>query len=600
MSNLNISSYIGKNEGDTLSATQWNSVFTDIQTKVNEIITKTSNSCFYVNGVVTSPTNGIITLTAGSSYELEGTLFGEVIIDATTAQPTSNTLIHLNGIHIVTDTASGIKYSTPEVNTGYKDLVVTLNRDTANSIICNTVTAIADGQEACLYSMNNLVVQGVGYLTCINKGGHGIKGTETRITGPHIYVEASHDGIHGSSKLDLDCGVFFINKANDAFGTGTTGIINIFGGTYYAYNITENVFDGKISCNIFNKNHKISGTDVVSANQYTNKVLVYSTPVSYYGETSAGTITQYTTITKNDDGTWTGTGTAVTKDANGIYQVTAQYLEIKGNIAGPITISSTITDVDVRLDKAYITNTTLNQPTIYYAGSSGRLKLHAAQDTVNMIVNTVAGDITLYDLDAVKSENNISVEAKNGSHLYVEALQDDGLDGGDVKVTDSKGVLICTNCGGRGIKGACIVIGPNAVTTKSVVTSYYTDPTDTANYSTMEGAVVAINNCTKHELSVGIVPLSDSDVTYKNYGYTDVYCRNGKYSKGVFGTYSSCLIGIFICGSIASCIGMNYNKSKNIYYNNIISSGTTGLTGDCGKTYEQYQWLPYGKANIIK
>ena len=55
MSNLNISSYIGKNEGDTLSATQWNSVFTDIQTKVNEIITKTSNSCFYVNGVVTSP-----------------------------------------------------------------------------------------------------------------------------------------------------------------------------------------------------------------------------------------------------------------------------------------------------------------------------------------------------------------------------------------------------------------------------------------------------------------------------------------------------------------------------------------------------------------
>jgi len=85
MSNLNISSYIGKNEGDTLSSTQWNSVFTDIQTKVNEIITKTSNSCFYVNGVVTSPTNGIITLTAGSSYELEGTLFGEVIIDATTA-----------------------------------------------------------------------------------------------------------------------------------------------------------------------------------------------------------------------------------------------------------------------------------------------------------------------------------------------------------------------------------------------------------------------------------------------------------------------------------------------------------------------------------
>ena len=328
--------------------------------------------------------------------------------------------------------------------------------------------------------------------------------------------------------------------------------------------------------------------------------MVYSNPVLYYGETSVGTITQYTTVTKNDDGTWTGTGTAVTKDANGVYQVTAQYLELKGNISGPITIASNLTDVDVRLDKAYVLNSSILQPTIYYSGSSGRLKLYAAQDTASMIVNTATGDITLYDLDAVKSENNISVEVKNGSHLYVEGYQDDGLDGGDVKVTDSKGVLICTNCGGRGIKGACVVIGPNAVTTKSVVTSYYTDPTDTANYTTMEGAVVVINNCTQHALSVGIVPLSDSDVTYKNYGYSDVYCRNGKYSKGVFGTYSACLIGVFICGSMASCIGMDYNKSSNVYYNSIVTSGSTGLTGDCGKTYEQFQYLPYLKAPVIK
>ena len=89
-----------------------------------------------------------------------------------------------------------------------------------------------------------------------------------------------------------------------------------------------------------------------------------------------------------------------------------------------------------------------------------------------------------------------------------------------------------------------------------------------------------------HELSIGIVPLSGTDLIYKNFGYSDVYCRNGKYSKGVFGTYSPCLIGVFICGSIASCIGMDYNKSNNIYYNTIVTSGSTGLTGDCGKTYE--------------
>ena len=599
MNNLNISSYIGKNDGDTLSAAQWNSLFTEIQSKINEIVPKTSESCFYVNGVVTSPTNGVITLSSGQSYTLEGTLNGQIVVDAQT-QPTANTILHLNGVNITTNANSGIKYLTPIVNTGYKDLVVILNRDTINNIVCNTVAAIADDQEACLYSMNNLVVQGIGYLTCVNKGGHGIKGTETRITGPHIYIEASHDGIHGSSKLDLDCGTFFINKANDAFGTGDAGTINIFGGTYYAYNIIENVFDGKIACNIFNKNHTISGTNVPAASQYVNKVLVYSNPVLYFGETSVGTIVQYTTVTKNEDGTWTGEGTPVTKDVNGVYQVTAQYLELKGYIDGPITTASNVIDVDVRLERAYVLNSSILQPSIYYAGGSGRLKLYAAQDTISMIVSTVTGDITLYDLDAVKSENNISVEVKNGSHLYIEGYQDDGLDGGDVKVTDSKGVLICTNCGGRGIKGACVVIGPNAVTTKSVVTSYYTDPTDTANYSTMEGAVVAINNCTQHTLSIGQVPLSGSDVTYKNYGYSDIYCRNGKYSKGVFGTYSTCLIGVLICGSIASCIGMDYNKSSNIYYNTIVTSGSTGLTGDCGKTNEQFQYLPYLKAPVIK
>ena len=82
MNNLNISSYIGKNDGDTLSAAQWNSLFTEIQSKINEIIPKTSESCFYVNGVVTSPTNGVITLSSGQSYTLEGTLNGQIVVDA--------------------------------------------------------------------------------------------------------------------------------------------------------------------------------------------------------------------------------------------------------------------------------------------------------------------------------------------------------------------------------------------------------------------------------------------------------------------------------------------------------------------------------------
>ena len=78
MNNLDITSYIGKNDGDTLSATQWNAVFTSIQSKVNELVASNGSSYFYVNGVLTVPTDNIITLAAGSSYDLEGVLYGQV------------------------------------------------------------------------------------------------------------------------------------------------------------------------------------------------------------------------------------------------------------------------------------------------------------------------------------------------------------------------------------------------------------------------------------------------------------------------------------------------------------------------------------------
>ena len=68
-------------------------------------------------------------------------------------------------------------------------------------------------------------------------------------------------------------------------------------------------------------------------------------------------------------------------------------------------------------------------------------------NSINVIENTVIGDNTLVDTDAVKSENNISIEVKNDSTLFITSANADGLDGGDIKVTDSKGVLMCVNCG---------------------------------------------------------------------------------------------------------------------------------------------------------
>ena len=84
----------------------------------------------------------------------------------------------------------------------------------------------------------------------------------------------------------------------------------------------------------------------------------------------------------------------------------------------------------------------------------------------------------LTDLDAIKSENNCSLEFKNGSHLVIYSKYGDGIDSGDMRITDSKGSLIVNNCGERGLKGSAIVIGPSCEISKSVVTSYYTDTTD--------------------------------------------------------------------------------------------------------------------------
>ena len=115
-------------------------------------------------------------------------------------------------------------YKTPAQNTGYKDLVITLAKDSNNYVVCTTQVAPADNQPGAIYSMNNLVIQGVGYLACHNAGGHGIRATEIRIAGPHIYVDAMHDAIHGK-KISADYGHFYINSANDVFGTGEGGSI---------------------------------------------------------------------------------------------------------------------------------------------------------------------------------------------------------------------------------------------------------------------------------------------------------------------------------------------------------------------------------------
>ena len=81
-----------------------------------------------------------------------------------------------------------------------------------------------------------------------------------------------------------------------------------------------------------------------------------------------------------------------------------------------------------------------------------------------------------FGYDAIKSENNIEIEIKNGAHLYVTSNCGDGIDGGNVLINDSKGCILVENCGLRGIKGNTIILGVNASVAGSNTITYYDDP----------------------------------------------------------------------------------------------------------------------------
>ena len=181
--------------------------------------------------------------------------------------------------------------------------------------------------------------------------------------------------------------------------------------------------------------------------------------------------------------------------------------------------------------------------------------------------------------------------------MYVTSAIGDGIDGGEVKITDTKGSVVVTNCGLRGIKGNAIVVGPNANVVKSVITpianvtdeeGYYVNPEDLENYSDMLGIAVCKHNCKKGESVV-------SAGNAKNTGIADIYCRNGKATKGVFGTTNTELKGVLICGSVAAVIGINFNNAQHIYYNRAL---TDNITKDCGITEAEYIAVPYEKTPI--
>lgn len=220
---------------------------------------------FTINGEVVNPVDGVVSLPADKkSYTLSGYLRGCVEIGREFYGLDNGgdgiTLI-LDNIYIDSPYTSGIVYLAPK-----KKMTIKIEDNSCNYIYCGSKDISGMEKETtdfrgAIYSFNNMLVSGTGYLTIENiKGtsglGHGIKASELEIIGkPNIYVKSNHDAFHAGKKLIVGNGVFTVEQANDAFGTGDNGYILIFGGKYNLSGIAsgQNCFDSNQQGYILNQ-----------------------------------------------------------------------------------------------------------------------------------------------------------------------------------------------------------------------------------------------------------------------------------------------------------------------------------------------------------
>lgn len=592
------------------------------------------NKAVETNGILINGvkfTDKVITLAAGGTYELQGIHEGQIIIDATSVKPDAWTTIKMNNATIISDEAYGILYDCPSSNNkGYQGLYVTLEKDTQNFVVCNKETTVeGDETYASIDSWKDLTVQGVGYLAVYNNIAHGLRGETMNVAGPHIYIDTVHDGVHGKNVNILD-GVFYVQAAKDAFGTTDNGKIIVLGGEFTFVNVTEDNFDSKKDG--YYAVAGVSGTKMHPIEDIYEEgtVTAYPTKADYDAKTNGVqiNISIETTINSGtfynaDENenvvasstpagylTWVWDDPAeVLFDSPQAYLINANYnvVEVTGKITRPIvrpTDAITFVEptfskkgklnggydnkLDIYLNGAVIV-TDGHAPSIANLPDAGRVKITAVKDTVNAIINkdTSENDSEgLYDHDAVKSENNISIELKNGSVLYVTSGIGDGVDGGETRFTDSKGSFVVTNCGQRGVKGNAIVIGPEAVINSSVIDSYITDVND-PDYTTFDGIFVAKGNVLNHTVGRGVA--TEEDPEMKLTGFADVYGRNGKHSKGMFGTTDTELKGVAIIGSLGAAIRMDEGNAQNLYVNTLLGDALNSVP----TVQEQYKAVPY-------
>lgn len=601
MNNLNIDSFINKQTGDPISADEWNALFGNIQSKINELVSASNNSGggntggnqggttvvggnvtkLYVNG--TLHTESLVILKPNEKYTISGELYGRLVVDAQavdSSQITKNTQIILDGVKIVSPTQSCIEYAIPVDGKGYKGMVITLGADSVNTLIAEEIAERGDDQPGVIYSHNNLRVQGTGYLVIKSYGGHGMRGSEIRLFNPHVYIDAVHDGVHAKT-IVINDGVYYFEKCNDCFGTSNKddALILIDGGKYFVYNLVEKdsaVFDCK-GQGYYIEEPQIFGS---ICENFVNGTTAYKAIYNNIDDVDTLITRQQAKVmvSSNKDAFLVGNYNDVQYSGNG-YVIDNTYtgkecIVIQGNITAPIIIESTYKADGINMGgaKIYLNNAKLtvntNVPAIYYKGDSKKIKVNTMTGTYNKILQTYAGpDASTSDVDGIKSESNLELETGGDSYLYITSANGDGIDASDVKLTDFSSTIVIKNCGQRGIKGTTICIGPDADMSGGNIVS--TVPESSPNYTSMDGCLIVKDNCKVNKPS----DISGTGDASKLVGFADIFARKGKFdaTKGVLKAFKDDINGVVITGTIGCNKWIDLQNSPNFFYEKLVS-----------------------------
>lgn len=184
-----------------------------------------------VNGGGASAENGIITITAAGEYILSGELSaGQIRVNA---PDEAKVKLILNGVSVISSDSAAVY-----VENADKTAIILAD----GSENCFEDGAVYSGTDesgepdACIFSKDDLEIEGAGRLTVTGNSNHGIHGKDdVRISGGIISVTSANDGIKGKDSVDISGGEITVVSAGDGICSNNSddaekGAVNISGG----------------------------------------------------------------------------------------------------------------------------------------------------------------------------------------------------------------------------------------------------------------------------------------------------------------------------------------------------------------------------------